>query len=563
MLPMTQVKVMMGVGSVLVILCSVFLGVFPVIFNSIVDKMLVVRNDSEVFDAFVSPPVPIYMQFWLFNVTNPDEIRFSGAKPVLQEVGPFTYEEVRVKYSFEWDDYEGTVSYLQNKSYMFREDLSNGLKESDPITTINVLMVLLSQVFGGEHAPDGNERADADSQFHDADSYNHNLHRVGPLELSALHLDIASAAEASEEEDAEQPPVVKSLASSVVWGQIEKAMDPFEAHEAGEILFYGYELPEFNFDFSFIPALNMTEGWSGTIAEILEAMGVEDIPPVIEDNVLALMLGVNNTNDKRYEVKTGANGMDDFLNIQAWNESDSLHYWHGPGDEYCNMINGTDGSQYPPRVTRDTVLRLYTSELCRSLYLTYEKDLKHHGIPVYRFIPPPEVLADPMDNHDNLCYCVPDTDHCLGAGMLNLQPCLGLPMILSTPHFYQGDEVELAKLVGLNPSKADHETIIDVEPRTGVAMFAAKKMQLNVPLKPYGSLPSFKNVPEVIFPILWVNESASVNEDDAREVRNAVFVPFVVVDAICGCLIAAGAVLLLVGGFKFLHIKRAAGQQKL
>ncbi|XP_050732113.1 lysosome membrane protein 2-like isoform X2 [Eriocheir sinensis] len=481
MLPMTQVKVMMGVGSVLVILCSVFLGVFPVIFNSIVDKMLVVRNDSEVFDAFVSPPVPIYMQFWLFNVTNPDEIRFSGAKPVLQEVGPFTYEEVRVKYSFEWDDYEGTVSYLQNKSYMFREDLSNGLKESDPITTINVLMVSLAASLAQHPA------------------------LLVLLELLFLRF----------------------------------SQTLFIRRAVGDLLFRGYPEP--------------------LLAELTRLFG----DPRGNNGRFGIFYPVNNTNDKRYEVKTGANGMDDFLNIQAWNESDSLHYWHGPGDEYCNMINGTDGSQYPPRVTRDTVLRLYTSELCRSLYLTYEKDLKHHGIPVYRFIPPPEVLADPMDNHDNLCYCVPDTDHCLGAGMLNLQPCLGLPMILSTPHFYQGDEVELAKLVGLNPSKADHETIIDVEPRTGVAMFAAKKMQLNVPLKPYGSLPSFKNVPEVIFPILWVNESASVNEDDAREVRNAVFVPFVVVDAICGCLIAAGAVLLLVGGFKFLHIKRAAGQQKL
>lgn len=49
---------------------------------------------------------------------------------------------MREKYDFIWDEKEGTVSYLQNKSYMFREDMSNGLKESDPITTINVLMVV-------------------------------------------------------------------------------------------------------------------------------------------------------------------------------------------------------------------------------------------------------------------------------------------------------------------------------------------------------------------------------------------------------------------------------------
>ena len=43
----------------------------------------------------------------------------------------------------------------------------------------------------------------------------------------------------------------------------------------------------------------------------------------------------------------------------------------------------------------------------------------------------------------------------------------GLPLVLSTPHFYQSDEVELAKLEGLNPRKADHETTIDVEPVSG------------------------------------------------------------------------------------------------
>ncbi|XP_045106679.1 lysosome membrane protein 2-like isoform X3 [Portunus trituberculatus] len=508
MLPITQVKVMTGVGATLVLLCSIFIGVFPVIFNSIVDKMLVVREDSDTFEAFVTPPIPIYMQFWLFNVTNPEEIRYNGAKPVLEEVGPYTYEEVRVKYAFNWTT-EGSVSYLQNKSYVFSQEMSGDLREDDLITSINVLMVIASHLFQGRD----------------------------------------------------------DLVSETIWTQLESSFDLFETHEAGEILFYGFELPPFNFDFSglgnLVPELGDTEGWSGTLAEILAGMGAKEIPDVILDNKLALLLGVNNTNDKVYTVKTGADGMDDFMNIQFWNGSSSLHYWQGNGSEYCNMINGTDGSQYPPRLTRSSVLRIYTSELCRSLYLTYEKDLYHHGIPVYRYIPPREVLEDPEINHDNLCYCYPDRDSCLGAGMLNLQPCLGLPLVLSTPHFYQGDEVELAKLVGLNPTKEEHETTIDVEPRTGVAMYAAKKMQLNIPLKRYGNLPSFKNVPEVIFPILWVNESAEVDSKMAREVRNAVYIPFVVVDALCGSLIAIGALLLVVSGFRYLHIKRAADLEKL
>ncbi|KAK8379452.1 hypothetical protein O3P69_019391 [Scylla paramamosain] len=481
MLPLTQVKVMTGVGATLVVLCSIFIGVFPLIFNTIVDKMLVIREDSDTFEAFVTPPIPIYMQFWLFNVTNPEEIRFNGAKPVLEQVGPYTYEEVRVKYAFDWSK-EGTVSYLQNKSYIFSPELSGERRESDLITSINVLMVSLA------------------------------------AQASTLH------------------PVLLLLLELAFLRFSEKL---FIRKPVGDLLFKGYPQP--------------------LLAEVTKIFG----DPMGNNGRFGIFYPVNNTDDKVYEVKTGSDGMGDFMNIQSWNGSSTLHYWKGEGAQYCNMINGTDGSQYPPRLTRDSVLRIYTSELCRSLYLTYEKDLYHHGIPVYRYVPPREVLEDPEVNHDNLCYCVPDRDHCLGAGMLSLQPCLGLPLVLSTPHFYQGDEKELAKLVGLNPTKSEHETTIDVEPRTGVAMYAAKKMQLNIPLKRYGNLPSFKNVPEVIFPILWVNESANVDADMSQEVRNAVFVPFVVVDAICGSLIAVGALLLVLSGFRFLHIKRSAEQDKL
>ena len=57
--------------------------------------MLVVREDSSTFEAFVTPPIPIYMQFWLFNVTNPNDVKYRGAKPNLVDVGPYTYEWVQ------------------------------------------------------------------------------------------------------------------------------------------------------------------------------------------------------------------------------------------------------------------------------------------------------------------------------------------------------------------------------------------------------------------------------------------------------------------------------------
>ena len=36
-------------------------------------------------------PFAFELQFYFFNVTNPDAIK-AGDKPILQEVGPFVYE---------------------------------------------------------------------------------------------------------------------------------------------------------------------------------------------------------------------------------------------------------------------------------------------------------------------------------------------------------------------------------------------------------------------------------------------------------------------------------------
>lgn len=50
----------------------------------------VLRNGSETFDSWRNTPLPVYTQFYFFNVTNPEEI-LRGETPQLEEVGPYTY----------------------------------------------------------------------------------------------------------------------------------------------------------------------------------------------------------------------------------------------------------------------------------------------------------------------------------------------------------------------------------------------------------------------------------------------------------------------------------------
>ena len=45
-------------------------------------------------------PVPMYIRFYLFNVTNSDDVINNKAKPVVEEIGPFTYTLVNAHMLF-------------------------------------------------------------------------------------------------------------------------------------------------------------------------------------------------------------------------------------------------------------------------------------------------------------------------------------------------------------------------------------------------------------------------------------------------------------------------------
>lgn len=51
---------------------------------------IVLVKGSRVFESWKSPPPPVYMEYFFFNVTNVKEI-LEGAKPVVKQIGPYTY----------------------------------------------------------------------------------------------------------------------------------------------------------------------------------------------------------------------------------------------------------------------------------------------------------------------------------------------------------------------------------------------------------------------------------------------------------------------------------------
>ncbi|XP_051269311.1 lysosome membrane protein 2c [Dicentrarchus labrax] len=268
------------------------------------------------------------------------------------------------------------------------------------------------------------------------------------------------------------------------------------------------------------------------------------------DDVFGLFYKNNASNDGEYVFFTGQQNYKDFARVDTWNGESSLSWW--TSDE-CNMINGTNGASFHPVITKNETLYMFSSDLCRSLYALYEEDVTVKGIPGYRFSPPSMVFANVTVNPANAGFCVP-AENCLGSGVLNVSPCKqGAPIIMSSPHFYQADEKFVQDVFGMKPIKEQHQTVIDINPLTGIILQAAKRLQVNVNVEKIPTFSQTGNVRTVVFPVVYLNESVVI--DDASVLKlHAIVVKQNVVVNIPFMLIGVG--IILGGIFMFLMCRQ-------
>ncbi|XP_053938635.1 scavenger receptor class B member 1 isoform X2 [Cuculus canorus] len=125
-----------GVACALLGGCLLLVG--PVIVKEQVVKNVRIDPSSISFNMWKDIPVPFYMSVYFFEVLNPKEV-LQGAKPALNQRGPYVYREFRYKTNITFNDND-TVSFLEYRQLFFRPDLSNG-SEDEYIVVPNILMM--------------------------------------------------------------------------------------------------------------------------------------------------------------------------------------------------------------------------------------------------------------------------------------------------------------------------------------------------------------------------------------------------------------------------------------
>uniref|UniRef100_UPI0037E9605A lysosome membrane protein 2-like isoform X2 n=1 Tax=Semicossyphus pulcher TaxID=241346 RepID=UPI0037E9605A len=263
-----------------------------------------------------------------------------------------------------------------------------------------------------------------------------------------------------------------------------------------------------------------------TVDELL--WGYEDpllarIAPTNPDveKVFGLMYKKNESNDGEFVYHTGQQNYMDYGRVETWKGERTVSFWTS---DQSNSINGSDGSAFHPLLSKSERIYIFTPDLCRSIYMEFEKDVEVKGIPAYRFTPPRSVLASKEENPANEGFCVSPKE-CLGTGLLKVSPCRkGAPVVASFPHFHLADSKYVAAIGGMSPQREHHQTFLDLNPTTGVIVRANKRAQVNILMNRVAGFPKTRGLNETVFPVMFLNESVVIDEASAARVHKLLLI---------------------------------------
>lgn len=443
-------------ATLLIVGIGLFVGqVFVTLMHNRLKKELVLVEGSRVFESWKRPPPPVYMEFFFLNVTNLNEF-LQGAKPEVNQVGPYTYREYRYKDNVSMVENGKKVSAYNTKSFVFLREKSVGDPAVDNITTVNIpAWAVMNKVKGS---------------------------------------------------------FWKSTMVSIMMNNIGSGL--FTTRTVDELL-WGYEDPLL--------------------------VQVSSSNPEVE-TIFGLMYKKNGSNDGEFIYHTGEQNYMDYGRVETWKGQRQLTFWN---TNQSNSINGSDGSAFHPLLNKNERIHIFTPDLCRSIYMEFEKDVEVKGIPAYRFTPPRSVLASKEENPANEGFCVTPQE-CLGTGLLKVSPCRkGAPVVASFPHFYLGDPKYVAAIKGMSPQGQHHQTYLDLNPTTGVIVRANKRAQINILIGRINGFAKTRGLNETVFPVMFLNESVVIDDASAARVHKLLLI-VTLVSNFPLIIVGLGGILLLV-----------------
>ncbi|KAL1139783.1 hypothetical protein AAG570_006760 [Ranatra chinensis] len=225
----------------------------------------------------------------------------------------------------------------------------------------------------------------------------------------------------------------------------------------------------------------------------------------------------SDTNDGLFNMATGAKDIREVGQIRRWNNGQDTGFYRGS----CGRVQGSTGEVFPPDVTPEDKLSLFTPDLCRTIHLDYKDKVEVGGVEGLRFAGGADTLGP---GGADSCFC---EGECPPTGLLNMTQCRSqAPIFISYPHFYKADPRLLENVSGLQPDPEKHEFTMTVEPTLGATIDLKARFQINLLVKPNPHVLLYNQVPRPMYmPVMWFDERATLNTELASELDMMLKVP--------------------------------------
>uniref|UniRef100_U5EZE5 Putative plasma membrane glycoprotein cd36 n=1 Tax=Corethrella appendiculata TaxID=1370023 RepID=U5EZE5_9DIPT len=137
-----QKKIWIFGCSTFFFLTALILGLlWPLISSNMLVKKLSLTPDSTNYKNWIRTPIPMYLELYLFNWTNADQVEnYTIVKPNFQQLGPYTFKEVHERTKLIWND-NNTITFNQRRIWNFVPELSNGTLD-DEVTNLNIITLI-------------------------------------------------------------------------------------------------------------------------------------------------------------------------------------------------------------------------------------------------------------------------------------------------------------------------------------------------------------------------------------------------------------------------------------
>lgn len=234
-------------------------------------------------------------------------------------------------------------------------------------------------------------------------------------------------------------------------------------------------------------------------------------------------------------------GVDDIMELGV---AKTFNYKTETGfyDKNCDQVRGSAGEFYPPGQTKDKPLTFYNGELCRYLDLYYTDELNVNGLTTYKYSATERSVDNGTKYGEYSCFL---KDEHLASGLMNVSACrYGAPVFISFPHFYAADPSYLNLIDGMKPSKNDHEFYIALDPKTGVPVNVAARLQVNVHVQRHPNIELYEEAPELFFPVVWFEQKVRIPNEMIEDIRIAASMPKI--GYICTAIIAGIGIIFLI-----------------